>query len=337
MMQSPILLIFLSLFSFTTAWASSRCDENAERDFCPQYAHLATGTLANRKTFGQRYIWPVSVLSIGHTIASYQKYVGSAYFHHGIDIRADAGSPVIASAGGKVINIENYVPGNPAYWEIAILDAEGFIWQYHHVDRSSIPAAIQDAFKKGLAIPTGAKLGEVYYWPEVTFGERFHHIHLNILGAQKSYLNGFAFLESLDDKVGPQIHEIALVQNGKKVKGNSVSGPYTMAAELSDLILHDKFIVPPHVISFSINGGKKQTVWRFDNLPGGSSNTKYIHDFYLASETCGDYDCRKLVVNLGFSKDGPVSFPTAGSHQIEVTAEDYEGNKVSREYRWVVY
>ena len=51
------------------------------------------------------------LLSIGHTSASYQNYSGDyrqAYFHHGLDIRANAGQEVFASAGGKVVNIEDY-------------------------------------------------------------------------------------------------------------------------------------------------------------------------------------------------------------------------------------
>jgi hypothetical protein len=169
----------------------------------------------------------VQLLSIGHTIASYQNYGTGAYFHHGLDIRAEAGSEVHASAGGKVINLENYEPGNPAYWEIAILDDEGFIWQYHHVDRDTIPQAIEDAFKTGGSIAQGTLLGKVYLWPEFSFGERYNHIHVNVIGKDKAYLNGFAFLNPLDDKAAPEIVEIALLQNGEKLSGTNVSGPYS--------------------------------------------------------------------------------------------------------------
>src|SRR5688500_15621489 len=101
----------------------------AERRLNPAVASLATGRLPTGRPL--RHPWPVTVLSIGHTSASYQNYGGSPYFHHGLDVRADAGSDVLAAAGGKVVNIENY-GGSAAYWEVAILDDEGFLWQYHH-------------------------------------------------------------------------------------------------------------------------------------------------------------------------------------------------------------
>ena len=49
--------------------------DDVERDFVPHCAVLATGELNlwNMK----RVPWPVEVLSIGHTIASYQNYGGS--------------------------------------------------------------------------------------------------------------------------------------------------------------------------------------------------------------------------------------------------------------------
>src|SRR6478609_8631666 len=81
--------------------------------------------------------WPFPLLSIGHNMQSYQNYGGSAYWHDGLDIRSVVDQPIYSAAGGKIVNVENYQPGNPMYWEIAILDDEGFVWKYHHVNRQS--------------------------------------------------------------------------------------------------------------------------------------------------------------------------------------------------------
>lgn len=308
------------------------CQETVERDFHPAYLKYASGEL--QKVRGERekkrYPWPVSVKSIGHSMASYQRYGfwGGAYFHHGIDIRADAGSDVIASAGGQVINIENYMPGDDAYWEVAILDSDGFIWQYHHIARESIPENIFKAYKDKTPIESGTKIGEVYFWGIVTFGERFHHIHLNVLGKNKEYLNPFEFLEILPDKSAPEIGGFHVIKKGTQ---------YTIAAEVRDLVLSDVFVLPPNEIRVSVDGDKPFTVWKFDSLPGGASNEAFVNNFYVPELACGDYDCRKPVIDLGFRKNPSQVFPlNNGKHRLNLWVSDYNGNEAEKSFEWTV-
>ena len=306
--------------------------EVVERDFHPAYLKQASGQLETFRISSEsrRYPWPVSVKSIGHSMASYQRYsfFGSAYFHHGIDIRADAGSDVIASAGGLVINIENYMPGDDAYWEVAILDSDGFIWQYHHIERESIPEAIFKAYKEKTPIQSGTKIGEVYYWGIVTFGERFHHIHLNVLGKNKEYLNPFEFLELLPDRASPEIGDFHVIKKGSQ---------YTIAAEVRDLMLSDVFILPPNEIRVSVDGDKPFTVWKFDSLPGGASNEAFVDNFYAPSLACGDYNCRRPVIDLGFRKKPGQVFPlNNGKHRLNLWVSDYNGNETEKSFEWTV-
>ena len=171
----------------------------AELQYIPEYTHEAFGKntiSANRS----RHPWPFEALSIGHSMASFQSYGwGQAYFHHGIDIRGDEGTPIYAAVGGKVVNVANYYKGSRYYWEVAILDEQGYLWQYHHVDPDSIPQKIKIAFKEKASVPTGELLGEIVDWPVSTFGEVYTHIHLNVLGKDGIYLNPLHFLESLQD------------------------------------------------------------------------------------------------------------------------------------------
>lgn len=311
-----------------------------ERRYTPWYVFKAKGQL-NRKNFrSQQHPWPVKVLSIGHTMASYQKYaIRSPYFHHGIDIRAEAGSDVLAAAGGKVVNIENYVKGDPAYWEVAILDQQGFLWQYHHVDKRSIPQNIWKAFKEGTSIPAGTKIGEVYFWTVKSFGEYFHHIHLNVLGAEGVYLNPFNFLKPLPDRVAPRITKVGLWTTKGEQRSDSISSGtnYTIYATVEDLILHSKFKVPPYSISASINGGAKFKVWQFDSLPGGKSKTDYIHNFFIQKYTCGNYRCRNFSINLGFYRGRQLQFPSQpGRHYIDLEARDFAGNRTQQRYEWTI-
>jgi hypothetical protein len=308
----------------------------AERSATRAYYSMANGKLADLKGL-EKADWPFEILSIGHTMVSYQNYSSDPYFHHGLDIRGEAGQDVVTPVPGKVVNIENYVPGYSAYWEVAILDDNGFIWQYHHVDRGSIPEEIWQAYRSGGRVEAGTKLGEIYYWSVVTYGERYHHIHLNILGDNKEYLNPFLFLKDLDDNKGPEITAIDLVKNRRRVRSDRISGEYSLMVEASDLILHDKFLVPPYKVSYILNGGEEVLVWKFDNLPGNDSINKFVHDYYLANETCGNYRCRKHSIDLSFSTTSKRSFPTErGENIIRVIVEDFSGNRAQRDFSWTV-
>lgn len=280
--------------------------------------------------------WPFAPLSIGHTNASYQYYGGEPYFHHGLDIRGAAGTDVIASAGGKVANIENYVPGNPAYWEVAILDNDGYLWQYHHVDRNSIPESIWELWRRGGTVDAGTKIGEIYRWSVSSFGERYDHVHLNVLGENGAFLSPFMFLDPLPDDQGPVFINYGVMKNGRAIDSNSVKGKYTLFATIHDLILHRKYVVPPHRIEIAIDGGEPQVVWDFSTLPGGSDVNQWVHDFFNPTMTCGDYTCRKLTIDLGFV-NGIVrrTMPTEpGPHHAVVTAVDFEGNSAEQIIEW---
>lgn len=335
-------LTIASLVLYSTSLLANSKHEEVERDYHPHYAFQASGEVSITRSSipRSRHPWPVKVLSIGHTMASYQRYgaLDGAYFHHGLDIRADAAGDVLASVGGKVINIENYMPGDDAYWEVAILDNEGYIWQYHHIERSSIPKNIFDAYKNQTPIEAGSKLGEVYYWPVVTFGERYHHIHLNILGKNRVYLNPFEFLELLPDSSQPEIKAFYLIKGENPLSSNQITGSrYTIGVEIQDLILSDVFVVPANEIVISIDGGDPLVVWKFDSLPGGFDNEAFVNRFYLPKLACGDYSCRKPIIDLGFRKTPMQVFPTApGKHTLDLIAKDYNGNSATRSFDWVV-
>ncbi|MFZ4712105.1 MAG: M23 family metallopeptidase [Bacteriovoracaceae bacterium] len=322
-----ILVSFLFSFQLLAKTHVAACEV---KNYQPAYLKLAWGKLTNKRSM-ERSPWPLPLLSIGHNMASYQNYGGGldqAYFHHGLDIRADKGTPIHAAKGGKVVNAANYNGGNSLYWEVAILDDNGFIWQYHHIDSSSIPDAVKKAFKAGGRVSTGDLLGEVVSWPITSYGERYHHIHLNILDKDKAYVNPFHFLDVLPDTKAPMILDIGFVRKNKIVAGDHITGAYNLYLHTQDLILHDKFFVPPYEISYRINQGETVTVWKFDNLPGGAVEEKFVNDFFIPNLTCGDYSCRKMYINLGFTVNGNRNFPqTKGVYDLEVTVKDVVGNQ----------
>jgi len=331
--------VFLSLLPAQLPTPSGLAiHELAERDYRPAYLKLATGDLQKLNWRRHAYPWPVKLKCIGNSSGSYQRYWGSSpYFHMGLDMRADAGSEVVASAGGKILGITNYEPGIDAYWEIAIQDEEGFIWQYHHIDHDSIPASIFEAWHSGTPIAAGVKLGEVFYWDDISEGEHYHHIHVNIAGKDQVWISPFQLLSPLEDHSAPEFVEVFLTQNGQSVEGNDVSGKYSIAAHVRDLVLSEKFYLPPHSLSYELDGGPSTVVWRFDTLPGGSSNTDYVNSLFVPGLTCGDYECRRPILDLGFTKTPTQVFPTsAGKHHLKITAKDFVGNTTTTNFDWNV-
>lgn len=318
-------------------------DDNAERDYQPDYLHLAYAQPDQMGPLPQ-YPWIHDPLeSIGHTIASYQHYGGNPYFHHGIDSRAPFGTDVFTYSGGQIVNIENYQPGNPLYWEVAVLDPDGFLWQYHHIDMPTIPQYIWDKYDEYLAdplnggfVPPITHVGDIVEWPVFTFGEYFHHIHLNIYDGDGHYYNGFYLHEPLPDIQSPEILQIGLYQNGQILPGNEVQGNYSLYIRARDLIMHQQFYVPPNEIIYTVDAGPTETTWKFDGLPGGGNNQAYVTEFFIPP-TCGDYECRDFYINLGFAVGPDRPFPTdPGQHTVTVTVRDFVGNEASADYTWTV-
>ena len=223
-----------------------------------QAAEMAQATGVNVATHAT-YAWPFTVVQMGHAIQSYQNYssgTSAAYFHHGIDIMAPNGTQVYNRSGGQVVNVENYQPGNDLYWEVAVLDPEGYIWQYHHIDKNTIPQAIKDAFAAYQANPTSGGfiapdtyIGNIVYWPVTSFGYRFNHIHLNILGAGGAYMNGMEFHAPLADTVAPVLTTIGLLKNNTVTAGNTVSGDYGLYVRAKDLMMS------PVLLPAALQGG----------------------------------------------------------------------------------
>ena len=322
--------------------ADPRVEEQIEQAWHPAYLDLATGDPTLQSEHGV-YAWPYDLNSIGWSMESYQDYGGPPYFHHGIDMMKDWGTNVYNRSGGQVINIENYQPGWDLYWEVAILDPDGYIWQYHHIKMETIPQLIWDKWEEYLDdpnagyIPPDTHIGDIIEWPVWSFGKQFNHIHLNILAAGGVYVNGFEFHDALPDTVGTEIQSVGLLQNGQIYPGNEIEGDYSLYVQARDLILDDVYYLPPYEVTFSLDCGPVETTWRFDTLPGGADDTAYLDDFYVVPPTCGNYDCRNYYIDLGFIPDSQFDFPNSdGEHTVHVTVSDYAGNSASQSFTFTV-
>ena len=122
--------------------------------------------------------WPFAPTSepspVSNLMEDWQDFNSTPYFHSGLDIRADAGTDVHSCTAGTVVNVDNYAPGGALKWEVAVLDAQGYVWQYHHLDLSTITVT------KGDPVAQGQVLGKVVEWTIDVHGYRYDHLHLNI-------------------------------------------------------------------------------------------------------------------------------------------------------------
>jgi len=318
-------------------------DEQIEQAWHPTYLKLATGDPTLFTEHGV-YAWPYSLDSIGWSMQSYQDYGGTPYFHHGMDMMKMFGTNVINRSGGQVVNIENYNPGWDLYWEVAVLDPDGYIWQYHHINQFTIPQDIWEKYTEyqndpinGGFIAPDSHIGDIIEWPVWSFGKQFNHIHLNILAAGGVYVNGFEFHEALPDTDGPEIQSIGLLQNGQIYPGDTIEGNYSLYVRTRDLILDDVYYLPPWEISYAVDCGPMETTWQFDTLPGGADDKAFLSDFYVVPPTCGDYGCRDYYIDLGFIPNSQFTFPSSeGQHSVQVTVHDFAGNTASQSYTYTV-
>jgi subtilisin-like proprotein convertase family protein len=325
---------------------------------------LSTETLSAGIAWGDpngthsTYSWPFTVVQMGHAIQSFQNYgstTADSYFHHGIDMIAPNGTQVFNRSGGQVVNVENYTVGNDLYWEVAILDPEGYVWQYHHIDKNTIPQSIKDKFAEwqvnhttGGFIPANTYIGNIVLWTVSSFGYIFNHVHLNVLGAGDIYLNTMEFHTPLNDTQAPEILTIGLTKSNTVISGTGVSGEYGLYARARDLFLSTVYYLPPYKVEFSIDDGPWTTTWDFHNLPGGANNKAYVNDFYVYPPTCGNYSCRDFYIDLGFTNglgifstqdvEAQRTLPTTmGDHAVQVRVWDYNSNSATSSFTWTIY
>ncbi|MHC4948017.1 MAG: peptidoglycan DD-metalloendopeptidase family protein, partial [Planctomycetota bacterium] len=126
-----------------------------------------------------QYAWPVGGApggppdpsAISNLMEDYQNFQDDPYWHHGLDIRADAGAPVVAAVGGWVGYVGEYFAGDPHQYNVTIVGDDDLIWQYNHVTQSSVQQLGLDV---GDRVEAGEPVGEVYNWPG-----QYDHLHLN--------------------------------------------------------------------------------------------------------------------------------------------------------------
>ena len=232
------------------------------------------------------YPWPFDPTGepnvVSNLMEDWQDFgAGDAYWHSGIDIRVPAGTPIKACRGGEVVKVINYVIQNVTdpdlYWEIAIQDADGFIWQYHHVDPATITV------QEGDNVFAGDVLGEVIEWSNNFKSldgaiHRYDHLHLNVVWywgggpIPGPYEEGFTYYNPLlfltkgtyADTIAPASFDVWFAQNEHSSPDAAASDPQTPVLDgYVDVItkLRDRMTEIPPVIGQPFELGIYEVAW----------------------------------------------------------------------------
>jgi hypothetical protein len=247
--------------------------------------------------------WPFNPTAepnvVSNLMEDWQTFSGTPYWHGGLDIREDSFTEVHACAGGQVVRVIQYRP-DPLYWSVMVRDAYGFIWQYHHMNPSTI------AVSEGMNVSTGDVLGRISAWPNLMNGDYYNHLHLNVaswLGGgaiPKPYVDGYQYWNPLlfltqgsyTDSIPPYLFDVWYAGNesATALAADSdagtpvVSGDIDIVARLRDRmttigtiegqpyemgIYKIDYSIKPLGLSCSPAWVPRTTLARFDKLPGG--------------------------------------------------------------------
>jgi len=171
-----------------------------------------------------------------------------AWFHHGLDLKAPAGTPVYAPTGG-IVDVGYYYPRVkiPYTYGVSIEGDNGYRWEFHHIDPRTVPQEIIDLAKKHGHVASGAMLGRIYDASEMNAGI-FPHVHVNVIDQRGFYQNPLNFFPPFKSQNKPIIRAIYFVNRNQHIvakwEPGSVKpmiltpGKYVLVLDISDVLGH---------------------------------------------------------------------------------------------------
>lgn len=235
--------------------------------------------------------WPVQFVDSKHTIGNsmpqYQNYSNEAYYHEGADLRVARSQNVLAPVDGFLQgDYYTYVTdpntgedkkytkplsegGDELYFEITLRTAEGLQLEFHHVSPTELPKNIRELVLRGGGnVRKGDLVGTTAVWPTTRFGERYDHIHYNMISPEGVYMNPEFFSMGLIDKVPPVIKNIFAIYKNRKVEvlNETLSGmPVELIVSAIDMKGENIYPLPPVSISAEWREDKK-VGWDFSQV-----------------------------------------------------------------------
>lgn len=196
-----------------------------------------------------QYPWPVHTsISIVNTISTLQFYGPMAGFHHGLDLKSPAGTPVYAPIGG-IVDVGYYYPRVkvPYTYGVSIEGDNGYRWEFHHIDPRTVPQEIINLAKRHGHVASGAMLGRIYDASEMNAGI-FPHVHVNVIDQKGFYQNPLNLFPPFKSKNKPIIRAIYFVNSNYHIVAKwepgivnpmiLTPGKYVMVLDISDVLGH---------------------------------------------------------------------------------------------------
>lgn len=219
---------------------------------------------------------------MGNNFAQYQPYRPTPGYHSGSDMILEKGSWMYAPVTGRLdaghyaythhkdgSRTKQWKPwpqkGRANYFEVAITDVNGNRFEFHHIDRKSLPKDLKACLDTNRCyIQEGEKLGQVVEWTYTPF--HYTHVHLNVVSPSGEDLNPEHFFEVLPDDLAPIIQVSARMKNGRTVK---VQDGAKLTSEIQHFVVtgydqknDNQFKQMPLYYELKLSNGKK-TVWDF--------------------------------------------------------------------------
>ena len=242
--------------------------------------------------------WPVKFIDQRHTIGNsmpeYQNYGTEAYYHEGADLRVSMEREVTAPVDGFLQgDFYTYVTdqntgedkkytkpmsegGDDLYFEITIKTADDFQFELHHINSAKLPKNIVNLISRGGgAVHQGGVIGSASLWPMTRNGERYDHIHYNLLSPAGVYMNPEYYSQVLVDNSAPVIRNIFAIYKDHKVEvlNQKLSGvPSEIIVSAYDMKGENVYQLPPSFSEIVSVSGQK-TTWDFTKFFTNSTGT----------------------------------------------------------------
>jgi len=321
------------------------------------------------------FLWPLPSaenLTHPHFGANFPQaqWMGAHYFHAGLDLIADHGTPVQATVSGFIeagyysyedrphghyylnktfIPLRETLSSNhgkdihPFRFEVAIIDNDGFRHEYHHIDPSSLSVELRGKILRRGRVQKGETIGNVMGISEIEPGRTYDHIHYNVVSPSGIHLNPMLFTPAVPDQSPPTIQNVYYSLNKKCQTG--IGDLFGSTQELvpggTDLILikaSDRIEGNP----FSLGLHKFSVT--YSRAPLNSFSYDFIQDLFLIDELI---DYRKVYHKrfcLEAGMDRPIQIqgstnrefyyrvpvPEGYAGEIEVSVEDFVGNRAEK-------
>jgi hypothetical protein len=294
--------------------------------------------------------WPVNFQDKAHSVANamaeFQPY-GDPYFHGGCDLRVNAGADVMAPVSGKLEaghysydtnadgSLKKYwkpwpESGDATYFEVAVVADDGIRYEFHHVNRSTLPNDVVAILNHGGGrVEKGMVLGHAIRWPDGVY----HHIHYNVVLPDGTRVNPEYVSPLVADQTPPEVKvSYAVMQSGNVVRfgdGKFSESPKEFAIALVDRLDGSVYDHPVVYARLEFVSGMHST-WDFRRaLLAENGKFPNLWDFFVQSldtpdgylETEGGYGIGVSVIRL--------KVPDGASGAFTITLGDIAGNSTT--------